>query len=115
MNTDLAQQIDIYPTILDMIGYPKPFRSWGRSLLDKKATPPFVINSTGNLYQFSEGDYICIFDGKKSIGFYDKEDKGLTTNLIGKRNAAMNALELHCKAFIEDYMQRVVGQKLTSE
>lgn len=115
VDEDLAQQIDIYPTILDMIGYPKPFRSWGRSLLDKKATPPFVINSTGNLYQFSEGDYICIFDGKKSIGFYDKEDKGLTTNLIGKRNAAMNALELHCKAFIEDYMQRVVGQKLTSE
>lgn len=28
VNNDLAQQIDIYPTILDMIGYNKPFRSW---------------------------------------------------------------------------------------
>ncbi|MBS1533925.1 MAG: sulfatase-like hydrolase/transferase [Bacteroidetes bacterium] len=112
VDEDLAQQIDIYPTILDMIGYPKPFRSWGRSLLDKKTQEPFVINSTGSLYQFSKGDYICIFDGKKSLGFYDKNDKALQHNLIGQRNAAMNDLELRCKAFIQDYMDRVVGQKL---
>lgn len=112
VDEDLAQQIDIYPTILDMIGYPKPFRSWGRSLLDKKTQVPFVINSTGSLYQFSKGDYICIFDGKKSLGFYDKNDKALQHNLIGQRNAKMNDLELQCKAFIQDYMDRVVGQKL---
>lgn len=112
VDEDLAQQIDIYPTILDMIGYPKPFRSWGRSLLDKKTQEPFVINSTGSLYQFSKGDYICIFDGKKSLGFYDKNDKALQHNLIGQRNAQMNDLELRCKAFIQDYMDRVVGQKL---
>ena len=110
---NLAQQIDIYPTILDMIGYQKPFRSWGRSLFDKTTTP-FVINSTGSLYQFSEGNYICIFDGKKSLGFYDKNDKGLTNNLIGHRNAEMNAIELHCEAFIQDYMERVVDQKLAN-
>ncbi len=114
VDEDLAQQIDIYPTILDMIGYQKPFRSWGRSLLDKKTQEPFVINSTGSLYQFSKGDYICIFDGKKSIGFYDKNDKALANNLIANRNAAMNDLELRCKAFIQDYMERVVDQKLAT-
>lgn len=114
VDEDLAQQIDIYPTILDMIGYQKPFRSWGRSLLDKKTQEPFVINSTGSLYQFSKGNYICIFDGKKSIGFYDKDDKALANNLIAHRNAEMNDLELRCKAFIEDYMDRVVDQKLAS-
>jgi len=107
-----AQQIDIYPTVLDMIGYQKPFRSWGRSLFDKKAQEPYVINSTGNLYQFMKGDYICIFDGKMAIGFYDKNDKMLAVNLIVKRNAAMDEMELSCKAFIKDYMQRVVGQKM---
>ena len=114
VDDDLAQQIDIYPTILDMIGYQKPFRSWGRSLLDKKTSSPFVMNSTGSLYQFSKGNYICIFDGKKSIGFYDKNDKGLQNNLITNRNSAMNELEINCKAFIQDYMERVVDQKLTS-
>ena len=112
VDTDLAQQIDIYPTILDMIGYKKPFRSWGRSLLDKKTSEPFVINSTGNIYQFMKGNYICTFDGTKTIGFYDKNDKALKKNLINNRNQEMNDLELRCKAFIQDYMDRVVGQKM---
>lgn len=115
VDEDLAQQIDIYPTILDMIGYQKPFRSWGRSLLDKKSSSPFVINSTGSLYQFSRGNYICIFDGTKSLGFYDKNDKALANNLISSRNKEMNDLELSCKAFIQDYMERVVDQKLTTK
>ena len=115
VDEDLAQQIDIYPTILDMIGYEKPFRSWGRSLLDKKTTQPFVINSTGTIYQFSRGNYICTFDGNNAIGFFDKNDKALKNNLIKSRNAEMNDLELRCKAFIQDYMERVVDKKLTSE
>ena len=114
VNNDLAQQIDIYPTILDMIGYKKPFRSWGRSLLDTKTSTPFVINSTGTIYQFSRGNYICTFDGTNAIGFYDKDDKALKTNLIAHRNTEMNTLELNCKAFIQDYMNRVVDQKLAN-
>lgn len=112
VNTDLAQQIDIYPTILDMIGYNKPFRSWGRSLFDTKTSVPFVINSTGNIYQFSKGNYICTFDGNQAIGFYDKNDKGLKSNLIANRNQEMNTIELNCKAFIQDYMNRVVDKKM---
>lgn len=110
-----AQQIDIYPTILDMIGYDKPFRSWGRSLLDKSTTQPFVINSTGTIYQFAKGNYICTFDGKKVLGFYDKEDKALKFNLIKNRNAEMDQIELTCKAFIEDYMNRVIDKKLETK
>ena len=114
INNDLAQQIDIYPTILDMIGYIKPFRSWGRSLFDTKISTPFVINSTGTIYQFSRGNYICTFDGTNAIGFFNKDDKALKTNLIAHRNAEMNTLELNCKAFIQDYMNRVVDQKLAN-
>ncbi|CAM3975492.1 alkaline phosphatase family protein [Flavobacterium branchiophilum] len=114
VNDDYAQQIDIYPTILDMIGYPKPFRSWGRSLVAQSETP-FVINSNGTYYQFLEGPYICIFDGKKAIGFYDKSDKSLSINLITKRNATMNQIETKCKAFIQDYMERVIDKKLSSK
>lgn len=113
-NKDWAQQIDIYPTLLDMIGYQKPFRSWGRSLISEKTVPPFVIKYGANVYQFMSGNYICTFDGTKAIGFYDKDDKGMTKNLIAKRNAEMNAIELRCKAFVQDYMERVVDKRLTT-
>ena len=115
VNNDFAQQIDLYPTILDMIGYQKPFRSWGRSLVGDTKTRPFVVRFSANLYQFMSGNYICTFDGKKAIGFFDKNDKALTQNLIGKRNAEMNEIELRCKAFIQDYMERVIDKKLTSQ
>lgn len=114
VNTDWAQQIDIYPTLLDMIGYQKPFRSWGRSLINDKQVAPFVVKYGSNMYQFMSGDYICTFDGKKAIGFYDKNDKAMEHNLISKRNAAMNLLELRCKAFVQDYMERVIDKRLTT-
>ncbi|HTG65438.1 MAG TPA: LTA synthase family protein, partial [Flavobacterium sp.] len=115
VDNDLAQQIDIYPTILDIIGYSKPFRSWGRSLFDKTSVEPFVINSTGTVYQFLRGNYIFTFDGKKALGFYDKDDKALKNNLITNRNAEMNAIEISCKAFIQDYMNRVIDKRLSSK
>lgn len=115
VDNDFAQQIDIYPTILDMIGYQKPFRSWGRSLLDKKTSEPFFINFVGDLYQFGRGNYFCTFDGKSATGFYDKNDKGLTKNLIQIRNAEMNDLELRCRAFVQDYMNRVMDRRLSSD
>jgi phosphoglycerol transferase MdoB-like AlkP superfamily enzyme len=114
VNNDWAQQIDIYPTLLDMIGYQKPFRSWGRSLINEKTVPPFVVKYGANVYQFMSGNYICTFDGKKAVGFYAATDKGMEHNLIGKRNAEMNSIELRCKAFIQDYMERVVDKRLTT-
>ena len=109
---DYAQQIDLYPTILDMIGYDKPFRSWGRSLVGDSKITPFLIRYSANVYQFMSGNYICTFDGNKVVGFYDKNDKDLKYNLISKRNPEMDLQEVKCKAFIQDYMARVMDKRL---
>ncbi|WP_418636517.1 LTA synthase family protein [Winogradskyella sp.] len=114
VNMDLAQQIDIYPTVLDMIGYKKPFRSWGRSLVDSTdSTKPFTINYGSSHYQFQMGNYICIFDGKRAKGFYDISDKGLKNNLIGNKNAEMSQIENICKAYVKDYYDRIIDKKLS--
>ena len=109
--TELAQQIDIYPTILNYMGYNQPFRSWGRSLISDKEEP-FVWNYVSNQYMFTKGDYIVLFDGKQAIGFYDVNDKGLTNNLIEQRNAAMDFLEKEVKAYMQDYFYRIMDKKL---
>jgi phosphoglycerol transferase MdoB-like AlkP superfamily enzyme len=115
-SNEIAQQIDIYPTILDLIGYNKPFRSWGRSLVDtQKKTEPFAVHSLGNMHHFMKGNYISAFDGKNVVGFYSINDKALEHNLIQQRNAEMDELELETKAFYQDYMNRVIDKKLTSE
>ncbi|WP_444647600.1 LTA synthase family protein [Flavobacterium columnare] len=111
-NSDFAQQIDIYPTLLDMIGYPKPFRSWGRSLVSKTNIPPFTINFNGNSYQLQRGNYICTFDGNKDIHFYDKNDKALEKELNLKPNQEMLETAEICKALIKDYFDRIIDRKL---
>lgn len=70
-NIDYVQHIDIYPTILDIIGYNKPFRSWGRSLLSQNHIQPFSFKWSGSFYEYLEGNYIVTYDGKKMIGFFD--------------------------------------------
>ena len=112
VDNSLAQQIDIYPTILDMIGYDKPFRSWGRSLINDSDIEPYVINYNNKGYQFIRGNYICTFDGNKAQGFYDINDKNLDKNLIHKRNKEMNEIEIACKAFLKDYFDRIIDNKL---
>lgn len=110
---DLAQQIDIYPTVLDLVGYHKPFRSWGRSLVHDNISTPFAINFGGMQYQLQRGNYICTFDGEKTTGFYDINDKGLTHNLINKKNNDMIITEKACKAFLQDYYNKIVNKNLT--
>src|SRR5690554_919917 len=110
-NKELAQQMDIYPTLLDIVGYGKPFRSWGRSLVGDNTVEPFVINGT-DYYHVQRGNYICIFNGEKTIGFYDIMDKGLEKNLIANRNTEMDELEVFCKAFLQDYYERIIEKEL---
>ena len=114
VRSELAQQIDIYPTILNMIGYDKPFRSWGRSLVNNNTDrmPPYVMNFNGKNYQYIKGNIICIFDGVKAIGFYDVNDLKLEKNLIANRTKEMDAVELSCKAFLKDYFDRITDRNL---
>lgn len=111
--SDYAQQIDIYPTILDMIGYNKPFRSWGRSLLSENEVKPFVCNYNGNQYQFMQGKYICTFDGKTITGVYSNTDYGLEKNIISQVSGVdVEELKISAKAFLQDYMARIIDKRM---
>lgn len=112
IDSDWAQHIDIYPTVLDILGYPKPFRSWGRSLLNKEEVPPFVINFSSNNFQFMWGDYICIFDGHQAIGFYHKTDKNYTDNLLAQNLPVFKEIERYCQAFLQNYYEKIVDRNL---
>ena len=116
VRTDLASQMDIYPTVVDLIGYNKPFRSWGRSLVSNLPNEqPRVINSTGNIYQFMQGNYIYLFDGKNFTGIFAVADKGLEKNLMtAQPNAEMQKGIQDCKALIQDYADRIVNGKLVA-
>ncbi|MGX9986510.1 LTA synthase family protein [Soonwooa purpurea] len=108
-----VQQIDIYPTLADLMGYKKSIRSWGRSLVSDKEEPNIIVNSNSIQEQMIIGDYIYAFDGKDVIGIYQKEDLGLTKNLINQPRSKQQEFDLlKVKAWYQDYMDRVINRKL---
>lgn len=110
--TEPAQQMDIYPTLADLMGYNKKIRSWGRSLVSPQKEPYMIVNSTG-VEQFMIGNYIYLFDGKNITGIYGLKDLGLQNNLLGKLTTPEIKLgELKAKGWYQDYMDRVINRKL---
>ena len=106
----LTSHMDIYPTIADLMGYQKPFRSWGMSLMNAPSDASFVMNFFGGgSYFIMDDEYICVHNGKKATGFYLAEDKNLEKNLISKRNKSMDALEKKGSMFLQDYFNRIIS------
>jgi len=114
VNLEEAQQIDIYPTLADLIGYNKRIRSWGRSLVSDKKYPAVIANSDGGVEQFIIGNYIYRFDGKNVLGIFDKSDLGLEKNLMDqlKSNPEAQKGQEIAKAWYQDYMDKVINRKL---
>lgn len=114
ISSEICQQIDIYPSVIDLIGYNKPFRSWGRSLFsDKKETPRAYI-SDAHTYKMMQGNYIYVLNQDGSVnGIYKREDEALKNNLVGTQtNAETEKGVKDLQAFIQDYMYRVINRKL---
>ncbi|QHN65268.1 LTA synthase family protein [Bergeyella cardium] len=113
IDRDFAQQMDIYPTLADLIAYNKPIRSWGRSLVASHREPYLIVNSDSVQENFIIGDYIYRFDGKEITGIYKNTDLNLDKNLLGKVNSPeVERGMLLCKGWYQDYMDRVIHRKL---
>ena len=111
VNNELTHQMDIFPSIVDLVGYDKPINSWGRSLFSNSGKP-FSIHFSGTVYHFITEKYILVFDGDSVIGIYDKEDQWLSNNLKENSNINFSNEEKYLKAFMQDYMNRIIEKKL---
>ena len=112
VNNELSQQLDIFPSIIDLIGYDKPINTWGRSLFSNSDDVPFSIHYSGTVYHFSMGDFNLVFDGEAIIGVYGIKDSHLEYNIINDSNIDYSKEEIYLKAFFQDYMDRIIEKKL---
>lgn len=106
----VAQQIDIMPTLLSMLGYEKPFVAFG---IDLMTTPPeksWAVNYNNGLYQYITPNEFIQFDGSQTM-FHatlsaDRQGTTLTPN--------QNPDDLtQLKAIIQSYMRRMTNNEMT--
>lgn len=107
---EIAQQIDLGPSILSALRVNDTLFSFGRNLFDTISEPAFV--SYFNLtYQYSDGTYLVQSDGKDSFGIYKPTiDSLLNDNLIDRLQCPDVFEKLY--QFLEDYDNRMINNEL---
>ncbi len=109
----LAQQTDIMPTVLNLLGFNKGYVAFGRDLFNPELIgKAYVLNYVNESFQFLMNNWAIYFDGKDVIAFYDiKEDPSLSNNLKGIQAVPQAELEL-MKAVIQQYINRMIANEL---
>lgn len=113
LRTDvIAQQTDIMPTLMHLLGYDKPYVAFGCDLLSTPPRDTWAFNYNNGVFQYLRGDYMMQFDGQRVTAMYRfKTDPLLRHNLVG-RVKEQAAMEVTLKALIQQYMQRMNHNEL---
>lgn len=110
-----AQQIDVMPTLLNLVKNKKDYIAFGKDLF-KKDNDNSAFSFTGGVYQIIDGDFVLQFNGKKTIAVYNiKTDVFQKKNIVGKFPEIQKKLENKIKGFIQDYSNRLINNKTTVE
>lgn len=107
----IAQQIDILPTVLGMLGYQKPFFGFGIDLLNTPAAETWAVNYLNGIYQYVKYGYVLQFDGQHTKAVYRLDDRLMKHNIKGEVEVQA-MMECELKAIIQQYMERMTQDRL---
>ena len=107
----IAQQIDILPTVMGMLHYPKPYFAFGIDLFNTPPEETWAVNYLNGIYQYVKKEHVLQFDGEKTIGIYALSDSLMQNNLNGQL-PDQPWMEQDLKAIIQQYMSRMVEDRL---
>lgn len=119
----VTQQLDIMPTLLGMIGYDKPYFAFGRDLNSDTLHKPFAVNYTQGQYQLVYNDTLLFRNDSDLTAVYDLQNDPLLKNnlLTGaaadslRDGSSLKAQDEFFKAFIQQYINRLIDNKLSYE
>ena len=108
----LIQQADIIPSILDYLNYDLPFKSYGKSIFQKKEDNyAYILHERG--YQILDDQYLLLFDGSKSTHLFNYiSDPKLSKNIIDKNVEVKERFERQIKAIIQTYHEEMIENKI---
>jgi phosphoglycerol transferase MdoB-like AlkP superfamily enzyme len=108
----LAQQSDIFPTLVSYLGIKDSILAFGSNLLTD-GQDKFLVNCFAGTYQALEGDYLLQFDGNKSISLFNiKQDVKIRYDILAENEEVAKRIELRLKAYIQQYATRVRNNKM---
>ena len=112
IDSTVTQQIDILPLLLRKLNYSGDFVSFGSD--SQNDSIPFAVNYINQTWQLITDPYFLQYRAGKSVGLYlYKTDKLLKNNLLLKEPETIKRLEKFLKAYIQQYYNRLIENKMT--
>jgi phosphoglycerol transferase MdoB-like AlkP superfamily enzyme len=112
---EIAAQTDIMPSVLDYLNYDKDFVAFGSSVFDSTA-PHFSVHYVSGVYGMIKDGYLLEFNGFRTTALFDlHKDKMQRDNLAEKNLPIMKQLEEFLKAYLQQYNNRLIENRLTTE
>jgi phosphoglycerol transferase MdoB-like AlkP superfamily enzyme len=114
VKNQIAQQIDIMPTVLSWLNYDEEYIAFGNNILDDTSYVSFGFNSSGNNYHLYMEDHILVMIDTSTVGLYNyKNDRLLENNLAGKELVLQKKMEGKLKAVMQTYNERLLDNNMT--
>ena len=115
----IAQQIDILPTLMGMLNYPKPYFGFGIDVLNTEKEDTWAVNYLNGIYQYVKHGYVLQFDGERTKAMYELGDSLMERNVMKelenyKIKELKEEMEQEVKAIVQQYMERMTEDRLTT-
>lgn len=113
----VVSQTDIMPSVLEFLGYDEPYFAFGEDALTQPKQHPYAVCYNAPLYQMFSDSLLLQFDGEQVAAVYDyRHDRCLHTNKAGQLpQEQLNPMTDYLKAFIQQYIHRMVHDELTAQ
>lgn len=109
----VVQQSDIMPTVLDLLGYDRPYFSFGVSAFAEQQDHVSVAFKHDQ-YQLFRNDQLICFDGEKTNFVYSvKTDELLQDNLLTNTNVEFKSNEAFLKSYLRNYATALNQNRMT--
>lgn len=115
----IAEQIDILPTVLGLVGYKGNCFSFGKNIIDTiredNAHNGYAMQNFGTVYQLTDGEYFLRYDGvmDSTIALYNQvTDPELKANIAELEPIKKTELELQLRARIQQFNNSMIDNKM---
>jgi len=109
----LTQQLDILPSVLDRIGYAKPFFAFGNSIFQPEQSH-YVVNRNSMLYLWmSNNHYLLEATDERPQALYNTAtDTSCRTNLLPEYRILAEKEQQHLRALLQSYNNALIHNKM---
>lgn len=113
VNSRVAQQIDIMPSLLSYLRFDQPYFAFGKNLFDSTADP-IAVSYIGNTFQLIWDNWVIQHNTSETVALFDlAADPLQKNNLAGRRPEVQARMEKKVKAVIQQYNNRMIENRMT--